>query len=226
MQSITKARVRRTFVPESITHDLGKNYHWSTTKPDQFSMSGHMPYQWQEFSNHVLDLVDRMPGANGYYWGDSDRVFVVNTDITNDLAGKETRYQVDSGYSQHNTQFYKLVNQELGSYFCDLDSMFPEITKNRMIRVLVQLPGQCIPVHVDTFVTYRKLYPDADLSKITRKCALVSDWQWGHFFHYGNHVMSPWKAGDYFDIVPGVPHGSANAGFLPKITIQWDGVVD
>lgn len=223
---LNKFNARRTFDPADITHDQGQSYHWNTTAPDQFAMLGSIDFDWKEFSAHVLDLVDQNAVPNGYYWGNQHNVFVVDTNITHDLAGKETRYQVDTGYNQHNTQFYKLLNQELGCYFSDLNLLFPEITKNRMIRILVQMPGQCIPVHVDTFVTYRKLYPDADLSKIKRKCAFVSAWQWGHFFHYGTHVMTPWQAGDYFDIVPGVPHGSANAGFLPKITIQWDGIVE
>ena len=45
----------------------------------------------------------------------------------------------------------------------------------------------------------------------------VSDWDWGHYFHYGNHIMQPWKAGDTWDLVPGIYHGSANCGVTPKL---------
>ena len=48
----------------------------------------------------------------------------------------------------------------------------------------------------------------------------VSDWDWGHFFHYGNHCINQWKGGDLWDLRGGIYHGSANAGITPKITIH------
>ena len=53
----------------------------------------------------------------------------------------------------------------------------------------------------------------------------VRDWDFGHFFHYGNYCFNQWRAGDLWDLVPGVYHGSANAGLNPKITIHWSGEI-
>jgi uncharacterized protein (DUF2237 family) len=54
----------------------------------------------------------------------------------------------------------------------------------------------------------------------------VSDWDWGHFFHYGNYCFNQWKAGDLWDLKGGIYHGSANAGITPKITIHWSGEIE
>lgn len=224
---IDKKPPRRYFDSKNILYNKNCNqYHWDTTNSDTFNFIGNIRFNWTEFLNKVLDLVDKMPGPNIYYWGTANNVFVADKNITTDLAATETRYQVDTGYNQYNTQIYRFVNEDLNPYFQELSNFFPEINKNKMIRVLVQMPGQIIPTHVDTFVTYRNLYPDADLTKIKRYCAFVSDWHWGHFFHYGTGMLESWKAGDYFAIDTTTPHGSANAGFLPKVTIQWDGMVD
>jgi len=79
--------------------------------------------------------------------------------------------------------------------------------------------------HVDTYSSFIRRTGDtkADYTVLRRYMAFVRDWDFGHFFHYGNHCFSQWKAGECWDLVPGVYHGSANAGMNPKITIHWSG---
>ena len=64
---------------------------------------------------------------------------------------------------------------------------------------------------------------EADYTVLRRYMVFVKDWDFGHFFHYGNHCFNQWKAGDCWDLKPGIYHGSANAGINPKITIHWSG---
>ena len=79
--------------------------------------------------------------------------------------------------------------------------------------------------HVDTYSSFIRRTGDgkADYSKLRRYMAFVTDWDWGQFFHYGNHNFQPWRKGDCWDLVPGIYHGSANCGLNPKMTIHWSG---
>lgn len=210
------------------TKDQGLLYHWDTTQIDNVQFDN-LSFDWASFSQFLFNKVDNVKVPNGYYWKDANgTVYYADIDLTNNAANTETQYQQRIGYNEHNTQFFKFTGTELGNALLDLDKFFPNLVKNKMIRVLIQMPGQIIPTHIDTFVTYQtKLgVADSEMHKVKRYCAFVTDWSFGHLFHYGTNVFAPWQAGDVFEIKQGVPHGSANAGFVPKITIQWDGMED
>jgi len=174
-------------------------------------------------AGHFLDLVEKMKIPNGYYWmRDDGTVFYSDIDLTDDPALKETVLQQSNGYNQHNTQFFKFLNSELGSYFDTVREIYPGTDDGGLVRILVQMPGQMIPVHMDTFVTYRKFFNVTSDVIVDRHSIFITPWKWGHFFHYGTSCVSNWKSGDSLIIENGVPHGSANAGYEPKITMQYD----
>ena len=54
----------------------------------------------------------------------------------------------------------------------------------------------------------------------------MTDWEQGHFWSYGNHIDTQWRAGDVstFDW-QNLPHSTANAGHNPRVTLQLTGVV-
>jgi hypothetical protein len=53
----------------------------------------------------------------------------------------------------------------------------------------------------------------------------LTDWQQGHFWSYGNYQWSRWQAGNVstFDW-HNVPHATANAGHVPRVTLQITGI--
>ena len=134
------------------------------------------------------------------------------------------QWMVQNDYNEHNTRYFKFANEELERFFDPLKAMFEDTLEDMTMSLFVQPAGQTMPGHVDTYSSYmRKTGEYPDYSRLRRYMTFVSDWDWGHFFHYGNHVMQPWEAGDTWDLVGGIYHGSANCGVTPKITMHWSG---
>lgn len=93
---------------------------------------------------------------------------------------------------------------------------------NAKMRLHVQRPGQVWNLHLDKLEKWNP----SDPSKIMRVMIALNDWEPGHFFSYGNHVHTGWRAGDVttFDW-QNIPHATANAGHGPRATLQITGVV-
>ena len=87
-------------------------------------------------------------------------------------------------------------------------------------RVHVQRPGQLWNLHLDKL----EKWADGDLTQAARYSIQLTDWQMGHFWHYGNYQYAHWHAGDVttFDWI-NVPHSTANAGNTPRATLQITG---
>jgi hypothetical protein len=65
----------------------------------------------------------------------------------------------------------------------------------------------------------------ADPGQVVRYFIQLTDWQQGHFWSYGNYSWTAWRAGDVstFDWI-NVPHATANAGHVPRATLQITGI--
>jgi hypothetical protein len=90
-----------------------------------------------------------------------------------------------------------------------------------MTRIHVQMPGQVWNLHLDKLEKWNKDAPDT----VARYMIQLTDWQPGHFWSYGNYIFEKWSAGDVttFDW-QNVPHSTANAGHVPRITLQVTGI--
>jgi hypothetical protein len=90
-----------------------------------------------------------------------------------------------------------------------------------MARLHVQRPGQVWNLHIDKL---EKWMPE-DPSQVVRYFVQLTDWQQGHFWSFGNYSWTGWHAGDVvtFDWY-NVPHATANAGHVPRATLQITGV--
>ena len=88
-------------------------------------------------------------------------------------------------------------------------------------RIHVQRPGQTWNLHLDKL---EKWMP-TDPTQVVRYFVQLTDWQQGHFWSYGNYAWTGWSAGDVstFDWI-NVPHATANAGHVPRATLQITGV--
>ena len=91
-----------------------------------------------------------------------------------------------------------------------------------MNRLHVQWPGQVWTMHIDKLQKWSPSDPD----RVMRVMIQLTDWQPGHFWSYGNHTHQGWQAGDVttFDW-QNVPHSTANAGHVPRVTFQITGVI-
>jgi hypothetical protein len=111
------------------------------------------------------------------------------------------------------------LNYNLAPVFQHIADQFA--LEKSMARIHVQRPGQTWNLHLDKL---EKWMP-TDPSQVVRYFVQLTDWQPGHFWSYGNYQWSGWHAGDIstFDWW-NVPHATANAGHVPRVTLQITGI--
>ena len=94
------------------------------------------------------------------------------------------------------------------------------------ISSIKQNPGFCIPPHRDYFYKLKQKYNKKLPGLPVRVNIFAQDWQTGHFLQVDNEVITNWKQGEGYvwDSTP--LHCSANAGLVPKYTVQVSGFLN
>lgn len=206
-------------------------WHWDPMKSDHDDhtcFAENIDFDWEGLSKWAIEKCNTHLTPQKYWWYDYENDAVMHSkDNVNNMPIREQAKLAlkNNTHTQHNSQYFKIANEELDHWQTPLAKMFPKLKQDNMgISLFVQMPGHTIWSHVDTYSSFiRRTKGPADYSVLRRYMVFVKDWDWGHFFHYGNHCFNQWKAGDCWDLRPGIYHGSANAGINPKITIHWSG---
>ena len=134
---------------------------------------------------------------------------------------------IDWGYKKEQTKYLQIFSDEYPKLF----EKFIKFSKlgNATSSLIKQYPGNIIPWHYDTHVTFKnKIKKEKKLNKntqIIRYMVFLTDWDWGHYFCVGNNVVHQWRAGDLITWKPHVHHCGSNAGMSPKITLNITGLV-
>ena len=92
-----------------------------------------------------------------------------------------------------------------------------------MVRLLRYDPGQCLPLHTDSYSAFKKRFGD---KKTTRYFVAVSPWDWGHFLQVHDNMIHHWEPGYAVEIPNDVFHLSGNCGILPKYSLTITGHVN
>jgi hypothetical protein len=89
------------------------------------------------------------------------------------------------------------------------------------IRMHYQQPGQMFNLHIDKL---QERCPD-NPERVIRMTIMLTDWEPGQFYLYGNCTYSYWRAGDVhiFDWA-NVPHATANASRSMRPVLQVTGL--
>ena len=90
------------------------------------------------------------------------------------------------------------------------------------VSTIIQPPGNCVPLHRDTFYKIKQEYPE-NKRVIVRCNIFMQDWKTGHFVQYDDKVDTHWKQGDGHMWDDKVLHIGANAGMEDKYTLQVSG---
>jgi len=103
--------------------------------------------------------------------------------------------------------------------------------KDYNIRLLCQPPGKMTQLHIDSFYYYKsdgKNIPIQPTDKnIKRIIVMISNWEFGQIFMFGNSTYTHWKRGDTITWdAQNVPHGAANFGWHDRISIVITGMLD
>ena len=89
------------------------------------------------------------------------------------------------GYNEHNTTEVNWgIEPEDDAEFKDMlgDDFFAEVGLRKetcMVRLLQYNPGQCIPLHTDSYNGFKNRFGEDGIVK--RWFVAISDWDWGHF---------------------------------------------
>jgi len=123
-----------------------------------------------------------------------------------------------------------------------------------LARLLVYMPGNLIPLHLDNFVSFGETfhylnckilrgdgvkdrlaagqdrwdlqqYSVCDLGRVGRRLITVSDWAWGQTLMFENTHIPRWKSGDVWNVPSSIYHVSGNAGPRLKMTCIFTGVL-
>jgi hypothetical protein len=84
---------------------------------------------------------------------------------------------------------------------------------------------EIMPVHVDHFNTYTRLF-NTDVKNVCRVLVMLEDWQSGHYLEINNKGVVNWSAGDYFLWSHDVPHAASNIGIEDRFTLQITGTLN
>ena len=83
---------------------------------------------------------------------------------------------------------------------------------------------QMLPLHQDSYISFRRVFNIEDPSVIWRCIVFLEDWRSGHYFEIDNKGFTNWKKGDYVFWNYDVPHFAANIGLEPRYTMQITGM--
>jgi hypothetical protein len=143
----------------------------------------------------------------------------------NSLPELQKRDNKNWGYTPEATRKYHLYDN-IPDKFNDI----AELTglQDFTVALMKQPAGATNPWHYDSHFALGQKHnlTEEELVTSTRRyLIMLEDWHWGHFIQIGNNVLSQWKAGDIFTWPFGMWHTSANAGIVPKLTMQVTGIV-
>jgi hypothetical protein len=128
------------------------------------------------------------------------------------------------GYKKDQTQFYQYFSDEFPNIF----KRFINFSKLDFATgsIIKQYPGNILPWHYDTHVTFKSKIKDLKNKEIIRYMIFLTDWNWGHYFAVGNSVIHQWKKGDVITWKNHMHHCGSNAGMIPKMTMNITGIVN
>ena len=187
------------------------------------------------FDNSIIDpkwdTVQHLGSINPTWITELQSVIDSSKSVTWRTRGKENDplTRPDSDYDREE---YDLERIGMGKDYIvtnlsyELPPLFQSIAdqfglENSMARIHIQKPGQVWNLHLDKL----ERWMPADPTQVVRYFVQLTDWQQGHFWSYGNYMWSAWRAGDVstFDWL-NVPHSTANAGHVPRATLQITGI--
>ena len=83
---------------------------------------------------------------------------------------------------------------------------------------------EALPLHNDSYTSYRKMFDITDSSVIWRGIVFLENWKSGHYFEIDGVAHMNWHAGDYVIWNDSVPHFAGNFGVEPRYTMQITGM--
>lgn len=148
-----------------------------------------------------------------------------------DIMRGQKDEKIAAGYKP-DAAMYRVQNCIEHSFFNDYAKQIG--LKASVSRYHVQFPGEVTVWHTDIYSPAHEFLADMDNipdeqighdRNIRRIIIALEDWNWGHLLIFGKTPWINWDAGDVIYWEYGVPHGGANMGFKPRISVSITGLV-
>ena len=182
--------------------------------------------EWLQFCIDYFDLAEHnWEVSKPHYSNDSKDLTDVNISLG---RNKFNSYELNWGKLGDTNPI--LINM-IGEKNLKILNLHPDYI---LVRLLIKLPGQGVPWHVDDAGSFLKLFPNLKVKnfpntqhgRIVRYWFPVTDWDDGHMFQISKTILWNYKKGQVFDIPIGQGHASANAGLTPQYSVSLTGIIN
>lgn len=191
------------------------------------------PHHYQSELEQILAKINHIRQS----WNDQS----IN-DIEQSVAKKGPR-QLEIMQGQKNEKLRAGYRPDQAMYRiknCDSHSYFTAFAKDLglahgLARYHVQFPGEVTAWHTDIFSPAHEFLSISEDDQndesvgsdknIRRILIALENWQYGHLLMFGKTPWYDWAAGDVIYWEYGVPHGGANMGYSPRISVSITGEI-
>ena len=161
-----------------------------------------------------------------------------------DASKKPLTYNLDKndmekmGLPEDYVFLHKIIFPDLNENDCPLLWKMSDYfgMNNALRKIHIQSPGMVFPLHLDDLARNKgkferdgydkKVVGDLPNNMLARFEVQLFDWEWGHVWGMGNDYWKQWKAGEImWHEWWNHPHGTANFGMTPRVTLQVTGRV-
>lgn len=95
--------------------------------------------------------------------------------------------------------------------------------KNITLAVNLLTPGQYVPLHIDRYETYKRLFDITPDQTIVRIIIMIQDHSPGQMLQILDNTIGVWNAGDWFGWHENDLHGTYNFSKINRYAIQLTG---
>lgn len=188
----------------------------------------------QKFSNEIKQIHQDIENVR-QHWNDQSITAIEQTvarvgQEQIDIMAAQKRDKLRAGYNPL-APMYRVKN-------CDPDSFFTEYGdalgfERPQARYHVQFPGEVTAWHTDIYSPVHEFLaplvqetPETvGLDKNIRRILIALEpWHPGEIMLFGQTAWTGWKAGEVIYWEYGVPHGTANTGYVPRISVSITGL--
>ena len=164
---------------ETVIEEIQEQHpwHWDPMKQDhqdkENAFRGHREFDWEGLAQFAIGKANasRIPEKFWWYDYENERVMHANDDVSNAPIREQALAALKNNYhTEHNTQYYKIANEEFEHWEEPLRAMFPEFGQDKLgISLFIQPPGHNIWSHVDTFSSFIRRTGDGTMARAPRE---------------------------------------------------------
>ena len=174
--------------------------------------------QWIDFTvKHFDQAQQKWEEPKSHYADSSNKLAELNNKLG---RNRHNTFELNYGMNGDTNMILKemLGIENIEKLKADADTI--------LMRLIVKFPGHGVAWHYDDAGSYKKKFPDADISKLKRLWFSLDEWKDGHAMQISKTVLTNYNKGDVYHIPFGLGHASSNFGYCPQYTISFTGVIN